>query len=144
MGQVSASNSLDFDAAPERVLEALADYETVRPRILPDQYLGYKVVEGGQGNGTVVEWVLKATEKRSRNVLADVTVSSDTITETDRNSSMVTKYRVAPRGSGSVVTVTTTWNGAGGIGGFFEGLFAPIGLKKIQGSVLANLQRELS
>ena len=33
--------------------------------------------------------------------------------------------------------------GAGGIGGFFEKTFAPLGLRKIQAQVLANLKREL-
>ena len=31
----------------------------------------------------------------------------------------------------------------GGIGGFFEKTFAPLGLRKIQEQVLANLKREL-
>jgi hypothetical protein len=39
--------------------------------------------------------------------------------------------------------VKTTWNGAGGVGGFFEKTFAPLGLKKIQSEVLANLKNEL-
>lgn len=37
----------------------------------------------------------------------------------------------------------TTWTGAGGVKGFFEKSFAPLGLKKIQGEVLANLKNEL-
>jgi hypothetical protein len=42
------------------------------------------------------------------------------------------------------VTLTATWDGAGGIGGFFEGLFAPLGLKRIYGEVLANLSGVLT
>ncbi|MCY4670736.1 MAG: SRPBCC family protein, partial [Rhodococcus sp.] len=68
MGQVNAMSSTVVTAAPDKVLAALSDYETVRPRILSEQYLDYKVVEGGQGDGTVAQWTLKATEKRSRNV----------------------------------------------------------------------------
>jgi hypothetical protein len=71
-------------------------------------------------------------------------VAGNTITETDANSSLVTTWVVAPSGSGSTVTTTTEWKGAGGIGGFFEKTFAPLGLKKIQGQVLANLERELA
>ncbi len=33
--------------------------------------------------------------------------------------------------------------GAGGVGGFFEKTFAPIGLRKIQAQVLGNLKREV-
>ncbi|KQU28037.1 MULTISPECIES: SRPBCC family protein [unclassified Rhodococcus (in: high G+C Gram-positive bacteria)] len=143
MAKVSASSSLTISAAPDKVLAALSDYETVRPRILPEQYRDFAVVEGGQGDGTVARWVLQATEKRSRNVLATVSVSGATVTEKDANSSMVTTYLVAPSGSGSSVTTTTEWTGAGGVGGFFEKTFAPLGLKKIQAQLLQNLSRQV-
>lgn len=143
MGQVSASSSVEVTATPEQVLAALADYETVRPRILTEQYLDYRVVEGGQGAGTVAQWTLKATEKRSRDIKATVAVAGNTVTETDANSSLVTTWTVAPSGSGTTVTTTTAWKGAGGVGGFFERTFAPLGLRKIQGAVLANLAREV-
>lgn len=143
MAQVSASSSITIAQAPDQVLAALADYETVRPRILPEQYLDYTVVEGGQGNGTVAQWTLQATSKRSRNVKATVTVNGSTIVERDANSSLVTTWTVAPSGAGSEVTTTSEWKGAGGIGGFFEKTFAPLGLKKIQAQTLANLEREV-
>ncbi|RDI28183.1 polyketide cyclase/dehydrase/lipid transport protein [Rhodococcus sp. AG1013] len=143
MAQVSASSSITTTAAPEQVLAALSDYETVRPRILPQQYLDYRVLEGGQGAGTVAQWTLQATEKRSRDIKASVTVAGHTITESDANSSLVTTWEVAPSGTGSTVTTTTEWKGAGGIGGFFERTFAPLGLRKIQEKTLSNLVREL-
>lgn len=144
MGQVSASSSIVVTADPKRTLDAIADYESVRPRILSSHYRDYKVVEGGHGAGTVAEWTLQATEKRSRNVRAAVSVSDSMVTERDSNSSMVTAWTVTPSGTGSLVTVRTTWKGAGGIGGIFEGIFAPLGLKKIQAEVLENLKKELA
>jgi hypothetical protein len=39
--------------------------------------------------------------------------------------------------------VTTTWQGAGGIGGFFERTFAPKGLARIHDAVLARLATEV-
>ncbi|MBJ8340083.1 SRPBCC family protein [Antrihabitans sp. YC3-6] len=144
MGQVSASSSVTVDAAPQAVLAALSDYETVRPRILSEHYRDYRLVSGGHGDGTVAEWTLQATSKRSRNVTATVAVAGNTITETDGNSSMVTRWTVVPSGSGSEVTTKTEWTGAGGIGGFFEKTFAPLGLKKIQAEVLANLSNTLA
>ncbi|MFI6870787.1 SRPBCC family protein [Nocardia sp. NPDC050406] len=143
MGQVSASSSIVVAADPKRTLDAIADYETVRPKILSSHYRDYKVVEGGKGAGTVAEWTLQATEKRVRNVRATVSVTDSMVTERDSNSSMVTTWTVTPQGSESLVTVRTSWKGAGGIGGIFEGIFAPLGLKKIQAEVLANLKREL-
>ncbi|NNH73266.1 SRPBCC family protein [Nocardia uniformis] len=144
MGQVSASSSIVVAADPKRTLDAIADYEAVRPRILSSHYHDYKVVEGGKGAGTVAEWTLQATEKRSRNVRATISVSDSMVTERDSNSSMVTTWTVTPSGAGSLVTVRTSWKGAGGIGGIFEGIFAPLGLKKIQAEVLGNLERELA
>jgi hypothetical protein len=143
MAKVRASSSIRVRVPADKALAAVADYAEVRPRILSEHYKDFSVVEGGQGEGTVAEWTLQATQKRSRNVKATVSVSGNTVTETDANSSLVTTWNVAPEGDGSTVTTTTEWNGAGGIGGFFEKTFAPLGLQKIQHQVLANLEREL-
>ena len=143
MGQVSATSTVLIDADPATVLAAVSDYQTMRPKILSAHYSGYRVVEGGQGAGTVAEWKLQATKSRSRNVKADVDVAGRTVIEKDANSSMVTNWTVAPAGPGSSVTVKTSWQGAGGIGGFFEKTFAPLGLRKIQTEVLGNLKREV-
>ncbi|ANW62446.1 hypothetical protein MMUR_02680 [Mycolicibacterium murale] len=143
MGQVTAASTVLIDATPEAVLAAVADYENVRPKILSAHYSEYKVLQGGQGAGTVVTWKLQATESRSRVVKADVDVAGRTVIEKDANSSLITNWTVAPAGTGSTVTTKTSWNGAGGIKGFFEKTFAPLGLKKIQAEVLANLKKEV-
>ena len=70
-------------------------------------------------------------------------MAGKTVIEKDANSTMVTNWTVAPAGTGSTVTVKTSWQGAGGVGGFFEKTFAPLGLRKIQGEVLENLKTEL-
>jgi hypothetical protein len=41
------------------------------------------------------------------------------------------------------VTTKTSWQGAEGVKGFFEKTFAPLGLKKIQTVLLANLKKEV-
>jgi hypothetical protein len=143
MGQVSASSTVLINAEPDAVLAAVADYQTVRPKILSSQYSGYQVLEGGQGAGTVATWKLQATKSRVRDVKASVDVAGKTVIEKDANSTMVTNWTVAPAGTGSTVTVKTSWQGAGGVGGFFEKTFAPLGLRKIQGEVLENLKTEL-
>jgi Polyketide cyclase / dehydrase and lipid transport len=143
MGQVSAASSVLINAAPEAVLGAVADYETIRPKILSSHYSDYQVVQGGRGQGTVATWKLHATKSRVRDVEAHVDVAGHTVIEKDANSSMVTNWTVAPAGTGSTVTTKTSWEGASGVGGFFEKTFAPLGLKKIQGEVLANLKKEV-
>jgi hypothetical protein len=61
------------------------------------------------------------------------------LVESDELSSFVGTWTVAPAGSGSSVTVEASWEGAGGIAGVFEGLFAPLGLRRIYGQVLGRL-----
>src|ERR1700733_2801341 len=133
MAQVSAASTILLDVEPVAAFAAVADYQNVRPKILSPQYSEYQVLQGGQGQGTVVKW----------NVQANVDVAGHTVIEKDANSSMVTNWTVAPAGPGSSVTVKTSWTGAGGVKGFFEKTFAPLGLKRIQGEVLANLKKEL-
>ncbi len=142
MGQVSAASSILIDAEPAAVLDAIADYQNVRPKILSPQYSEYQVLQGGRGGqGTVAKWKLQATKSRVREVQAVVDVAGHTVIEKDANSSMVINWTVAPAGPGSSVTLKTTWTGAGGIGGFFEKTFAPLGLRRIQDELLGNLKK---
>jgi hypothetical protein len=146
MAQVRATVSRTIAADPEKVLGALADYRETRPAILTEHYRDYRVETGGGGAGTVVGWVLQATPKRQRDQLVEVSADpAGGVVETDRNSSMVTTWRVRPEGQGAAtVEVDTRWDGAGGIGGFFERMFAPKGLARIHDGVLANLERRLA
>jgi hypothetical protein len=141
MAQVTSRTQRTIDAPAERVRAALSDYESVRPEILTDHYSDYRVEQGGHGAGSRVHWKLQATKSRVRDQLVEVSQpAEDRIVERDANSSMVTTWTVTPQGPDrSVVAVETTWNGAGGIGGFFERTFAPKGLQRIHDGVLANL-----
>lgn len=143
MGQVSAASTILINTEPAAALAAVGDYQNVRPKILSAQYSDYQVLRGGQGAGTVAKWKLQATKSRVRDVQVDVDVAGHTVIEKDANSSMVINWTVAPAGPGCSVTVKTTWTGAGGVKGFFEKTFAPLGLKRIQAEVLANLKKEL-
>lgn len=145
MGQVNADASREVAGEPEAVFAALSDYTGTRSKLLTEHFSDYEVREGGQGTGTVVHWRLQATKKRSRECLFDVTVpDAHTLVETDRNSSMVTTWTVAPAGAGRTrVNINTRWEGAGGVGGFFEKTFAPSGLRKIYDGVLARLDEVL-
>ncbi|MGK4580473.1 SRPBCC family protein [Kitasatospora sp. HPMI-4] len=146
MGQVYAATERVYQASPERVYEALADYAVTRPKLLPAQYSEYEVKAGGRGAGTRVHWKLQATEKRVRDCLFDVTEPAPLkLVESDANSSMVITWTVTAAGAGQAkVLVETTWKGAGGIGGFFERTFAPKGLNRIHDEVLARLATEVA
>ncbi len=136
MAQVTATAERTIEAPAADIAAALADYETVRPRILTEHFSDYRVEPGGQ-----VHWRLQATSKRVREQLVDVDTSDHTtLVERDINSSMVTTWTVVSEGtSRSTVRVVSTWNGATGIGGFFERTFAPKGLRRIYDGVLENL-----
>lgn len=145
MAQVEATTERIIPADAEKVFDALADYENTRAKLLPEHFSEYKVLEGGDGEGTVVHWKLQATSKRIRDCVLEVTEPTEgRLIEKDRNSSMVTTWTVTPAGEGrSKVVVSTVWNGAGGIGGFFEKTFAPKGLGRIYDALLAKLAAEV-
>jgi hypothetical protein len=146
MSQVVATAEHVVRAPSERVITALADYADTRPRLLPEQFSDYGVEAGGQGAGTRVHWRFAATSKRVRDQLLTVTEPvAGTLVESDANSSMVTTWTVHSADAGvTTVRVRTTWNGASGIGGFFERMFAPKGLQRVYGEILSRLDRELA
>jgi len=141
MSQVRAVAAAHIHAPAEQVAAALADYTTVRPQILPPQYSEYAVRSGGTGAGTVVHWKFAATEKRVRDCEITVTAPEEgVLVESDGNSSMVSTYTVVASEDGHAsVVIETVWNGAGGIGGFFERTFAPKALVKIYDDFLNRL-----
>ncbi|MET9568932.1 SRPBCC family protein [Streptomyces virginiae] len=145
MAQVEATTERIIGADAETVFDTLADYSGTRGKLLPEHFSEYEVREGGDGEGTLVHWKLQATSKRVRDCLLEVTEPTDgQLVEKDRNSSMVTTWVVTPAGEGrSKAVVTTVWDGAGGIGGFFERTFAPKGLGRIYDTLLANLAAEV-
>ncbi|MGW6389132.1 SRPBCC family protein [Streptomyces sp. NPDC055103] len=145
MAQVEATTERIIAADAETVFDALADYSGTRAKVLPEHFSEYEVREGGDGEGTLVHWKLQATSKRVRDCLLEVTEPVDgQLVEKDRNSSMVTTWVVTPAGEGkSRAVVTSVWDGASGIGGFFERTFAPKGLGRIYDALLAKLADEV-
>jgi hypothetical protein len=63
------------------------------------------------------------------------------LTESDTNSSLRTTFTVTPEGDASRVRISTTWDGAGGVGGFFERLFAPRVMSRLYEDELTRLDR---
>ncbi|CRK60245.1 FIG00820410: hypothetical protein [Alloactinosynnema sp. L-07] len=144
MNQVQAVAEQVINVPVDQVRAAVADYAGVRGKILTSHYRDYEVRSGGTGAGTVVHWTLQATQKRVRDVLVEVSSPQpDVLVEADRNSTLISTWTVQGSGGSSTVRVVTTWEGANGIGGFFERIFAPAGLRRIHGELLANLAREL-
>ncbi len=140
MNQVQAIAERTINAPVERVRAAVADYAGTRSKILPANYSEYEVREGGTGAGTVVHWKLQATKKRVRDCVVDVSAPKEsTLVEADRNSTLITTWTVDGTDTECTVRLSTTWEGAAGIGGFFERTFAPPGLRRIYDELLTNL-----
>ena len=141
MAKVTARATKRVAAPPDRVLAFLRDYQA-RPQILTGNYTAYRVEEGGEGQGTVIGFHF-AAGGRERDYRLRVEESSGGLVERDELSSFVSKWMLAPAGSGTAVTIESSWDGAGGIPGIFEGLFAPLGLRRIYGEVLSKLATAL-
>ncbi len=144
MGQVVATTERVVRAPADRVRAGLADYAGTRSRVLPEQFTDYRLEAGGRGSGTRVHWRFAATSKRVRDQSIEVTEPDGTLVERDTRSSMVTTWTVSPAEAGSsTVQVRTTWDGASGVGGFFERTFAPRGLRRVYDDLLGRLERDL-
>ena len=146
MSEIAVVVDQTYDAAPEAVFAALADYAGVRPKILAPEFTDFEVLDGGVGAGTRIGYNLHATKKRVRAVEAVVTEPTPgrQLLEADSKSSLLVLWDVvAAAGGGSRVTVRVNWQGAGGIGGFFERRFAPAGIRRIYTAELARLQTVL-
>jgi hypothetical protein len=143
MATVTARASKVIDVPPERVLEFLRDYRDARPRILTDNYTAYRVEQGGRGNGTVIGYHF-AAGGRERDYRLAVEEDGGGLSERDQLSSFVNRWSVAPDGAGAQVTLESSWQGAGGIGGVFERTFAPAGLRRIHAQMLDKLAAAVS
>jgi uncharacterized protein YndB with AHSA1/START domain len=141
MALIHASADGLVDAPPERVYGYLADMRDHHPRFLPPAFSDFKVESGGIGAGTIFSFRLDAGG-RSREYRMEVAEPEPgrVMTESDQNSSLVTTFTVEPdEGGGSRVRIESGWEGAGGVGGFFERLFAPRVLRRLYADELVRL-----
>jgi uncharacterized protein YndB with AHSA1/START domain len=145
MSEIAVVVERTYDAPPAETFSALADYVGVRPKLLPPEITDFAVLDGGTGTGTRFSYHLHATRKRVRQVEADVTEPGRQLLETDGNSSLEVFWNVAEAAGGrSRVTARVSWDGATGVGGFFERRFAPKGIERIYASELDRLERALA
>ena len=141
MTELRAAATRSVSVPRERVLEFLRDYSR-RQEILTEQYRDYRVQEGGTGAGTVFSYTLHSPGRsRSFRLRADET--GDGLVERDVESSFVSIWTVLSTATGSSVMLEGAWEGAAGVGGFFERLFAPMALRRTYGQILDKLAARL-
>ncbi len=131
--------------APAEVNYRLIADDAHHQRFLPDGFSDFEVLEVGVGAGTLHRFKVTAGRRTREYVMrVDEPEPGRVITETDEGSSLVTSFTVTPDGDGSRVKIRTEWDGAGGIGGFFERTFAPKGLRRVYDAMLERLEREVA
>jgi uncharacterized protein YndB with AHSA1/START domain len=131
MGKVEASAERTIDAPAGQVYGHLADMRQ-HPQFLPPEFSDFQVEEGGVGAGTVTTFAVTAGGRtRTYRMRVSEPEPGRVLVESDANSSLVTTFRVEPRGDKSLVSISTSWDGASGIGGFFERTFAPKAMRRI-------------
>jgi hypothetical protein len=147
VGTVNASAERVIAAAtPEQVYDLLADYAEGRPKVLPEAFADYRVEAGGTGEGTVVTYTLRAA-KRERDYRLQCTKAEPArrLEEADTTSSFTQRWSISPAETGGAkVAIDCSWKGAGGIGGIFEGIFAPKGVARLYEEILDGIEREIA
>ena len=142
MSQIHVSSERTIAAPPDRVYRYIADFRQHHPRFLPPAFSNFQVEHGGVGEGTVVSYQLKAGGRtRTYRVRIAEPEPGRVLTESDVASSLVTTFTVTLDGGASRVRIDTKWQGAGGIGGWFERTFAPRILTKLYADELNRLDR---
>jgi hypothetical protein len=129
-------------APADRVYEYIADHRQHHPRFLPPQFSNFEIEKGGFGAGTITTFKVTAGGRsRGYRMRVDEPEPGRVMTESDTISSLVTTWTVTPEGERSRVRIETRWEGARGVGGFFERLFAPLAMRRIYGDELRRLDR---
>lgn len=140
MAKIVVSAEGTVDAPADTVYGYIADMREHHPRFLPPAFSDFRVESGGVGAGTVTRFKVTAggRTREYRNVVAEPEPGR-ILTESDTGSSAVTTFTVSPQGAASLVRISTAWDGAGGIGGVFERMFAPRVLRGIYADELKRL-----
>lgn len=134
MAKIHVEAAGTVNAPPQQVYDFLRDYRTNHPSILPENFKNYMVELGGDGAGTIARFDVHAGGRvRPFRVEVSEPEPGRRLEESDTRSSAVTNFDFAPLDGGAKtrLTITTEWNGAGGVGGFFERTFAPRVLKGV-------------
>jgi hypothetical protein len=140
MAKIVVSAERTVGAPADAVYRYVADMRDHHPHYLPPAFSDFQVESGGTGAGTVTRFKVTAGARtREYRMRVDEPEPGRVLTESDTASSMVTTTTVAPRDGASLVTISTSWNGAGGIGGFFERMFAPRAMRAIYTDELDRL-----
>ena len=139
MARILISVERAVEAPAETVYGYIADMRN-HPRFLPPAFSDFRVESGGVGAGTLTRFKMTAGGRtREYQMKVAEPEPGRVLTESDTNSSAVTTFTVSPQDAASLVQISTSWDGAPGIGGFFERMFAPRVMRAIYTDELNRL-----
>ena len=129
-------------ACADRTYRLIADDEHHR-HFLPDSFSDFETLQKGTGAGTLHRFTVHAAGRtREYTMRVAEPEPGRVITETDQDSSLVTSFTVTPSSADTCqVLISTSWDGGGGIGGFFERLVTPRVMRRMYVDELARLDR---
>ena len=139
------SASAIIPARRERVYSIIANYKEGHPRIVPKQFSGMVVEQGGVGAGTVIRFEMSVFGRKQK-FRAAITEPEPgrVLVETDLDSNgAVTTFTVDPgtAPADSRVTISTLLPVRGGLLGMVEKTLSTLLLRPIYVQELANLAR---
>lgn len=140
MATIEVSTDRSVQAPADVVYGYVAGLREHRPHYLASAISDYEVASGGVGEGSVVRFRITAGGRsREYEMRVAEPEPGKVLTESDTRSSLVTTFTVIPNDAISRVKILTTWQGAGGVGGIFERLFAPRVLRRVYAEELERL-----
>ena len=140
MAKIVVSAERTVEAPADAVYRYVADMREHHPHYLPPAFSDFQVESGGTGAGTITRFKVTAGGRtREYRMRVDEPEPGRVLTETDTGSSLVTTTTVSPQDGASLVQISTSWDGAGGVGGFFEKMFAPRAMRALYTDELERL-----
>jgi Polyketide cyclase / dehydrase and lipid transport len=150
MKTYQASGTALINAPAAQVYALIADYGNGHPHILPPAYFQNLTVEkGGVGAGTVIRFEMRVFgQTQTFRAAISEPEPGRVLVESDLAGGPVTTFTVDSQGNGQQAQVTITTvskTRSGGIGGWIEGLMAPLFLRRVYAQelkLLATLAEE--
>lgn len=144
-GRHIVSASAIIPARRQRVYSLIANYRDGHPRILPRQFSGLVVEQGGVGNGTVIRFQMSVlgSTRNFRAAISEPEPGRVLLENYLEPQGIVTTFLVDPgtAPADSRVTISTEMPVRAGIPGFFERRLSTALLRSIYRKELENLAR---
>jgi uncharacterized protein YndB with AHSA1/START domain len=134
-----------IQAPASAVFALLTDYRIGHPNILPPAFSHFRVLDGGTGAGTRIQFdlTLGARTQTATGVVTEPEPGHVLVETYDRNE-MATTFTIDPVGEQSRLRIETAWKASPGVRRLLERLLAPRLLHKIYDEEMTLIARRLT